>query len=56
MEHKFLPTRGNFCCLFIFESSLDPAQAQQKVSLEQDPNYLTLKVFQEGFWKKLLIY
>ena len=49
-----MPARGNFCCLFIFESSLDPDQAQQVVGLELDPNYLTLKVFQKGFWKKLI--
>ena len=41
---KYIYYPGNFCQLLTFANSLDPDQAQQKVSRDQYPNRLTLWV------------
>ena len=41
---KYINYQGDFCQLLTFANSLDPDQAQQKVSRDQYPNRLTLWV------------
>ena len=41
---QYIKYLGNFCQLLTFANSLDPDQAQQKVSRDQYPNRLTLWV------------
>ena len=41
---NYINYQGDFCQLLIFANSLDPDQAQQKVSCDQYPNRLTLWV------------
>ena len=43
-DYKYINYLGDFCQLLTFANSLDPDQAQQKVSCDQYPNRLTLWV------------